>query len=622
VHVHVHVQVLEAYPESEAAALGLPDKAAALPPSAASSRLGRRLEAEAKGGRGGGLGGDRGGGRGGRRGRGSGRGGGGKGGGGKGGGGGGKGGGGRGGRGGGGRGGGEGPPSWAARAARGGAKRSFLLFDQTLINAALLSAVLGKPAWPQHAEDELHPCSASSSSSSSFTTTSTASSSTESGCLPKDVAWAATRWLTSAAAATPASLAHPPWPSGLGQRRGPARRPGATLYGDEAAVRFVELRDARPCLTLAPDAPRRCAALPAERVAKAPAWLFSAESDVNPLVGRTSATMWGATPPPAAIVHFVCSSWPGSDGRRAAMQLWGRWHMRAPRLAAALGGAHRATQAARGAALLGFAGPLDASSPAELLPWMRLLVLLARRTRLTPVLPLMRCAAALAPAAPGRRLGRARATRGRNFAGVAEAARRVLHAATGKGGGDARPPGWLASPEVPRPCGWVVHRVGGTPLSPPLCVQRPTEGCFSALALPTDLSPRLDAPYWRALSGANASSRQGAAASAARAAGVPVHPLGLAGPAGGGGRGGERTSEGSSDGAVARLLALADRLAEVEANGLLWRKRQESRGVPQATRVTLLSFEPADARVVLALDELRNAGSFERLFRAQAGQIR
>ena len=69
-------------------------------------------------------------------------------------------------------------------------------------------------------------------------------------------------------------------------------------------------------------------------------------------------------------------------------------------------------------------------------------------------------------------------------------------------------------------------------------------------------------------------------------------------------------------------IQYSHRLAEVEANGLLWRKRRESRGVPQATRVTLLSFEPADARVVLALDELRNAGSFERLFRAQAGQIR
>ena len=45
-------------------------------------------------------------------------------------------------------------------------------------------------------------------------------------------------------------------------------------------------------------------------------------------------------------------------------------------------------------------------------------------------------------------------------------------------------------------------------------------GCFSALAMPTDLLPRLDAPYWRALSTANASSGRGAPASAARAAGV------------------------------------------------------------------------------------------------------
>ena len=112
------------------------------------------------------------------------------------------------------------------------------------------------------------------------------------------------------------------------------------------------------------------------------------------------------------------------------------------------------------------------------------------------------------------------------------------------------------------------------------------------------------------------------------AAGVPVHPLGLAwrsggdgGGAGGGGGGGggdERTSEGSGGGgAVARLLALAEDLAEVEAKGSSRRKRQASR-VAQATRVTLLSFEPADARVVLALDELRSARSFERLFRAQA----
>ena len=174
------LQVLDAYPESEAAALGLPH-------SAASSSMGRRLEAGRRGRWGGGGLGDGGGGRGGswRGGSGGGRRrlGGGKGGGGKRGGG----------RGGGGKGGGGG-------AARGNARRSFLLFDQTLINAALLSAVLGKPAWPRQAEDELRPCSSSSfSTSTSTTSTAAAASSTPSGkasspleidCLPQD----ATQW--------------------------------------------------------------------------------------------------------------------------------------------------------------------------------------------------------------------------------------------------------------------------------------------------------------------------------------------------------------------------------------------------------------------------------------------
>ena len=101
-----------------------------------------------------------------------------------------------------------------------------------------------------------------------------------------------------------------------------------------------------------------------------------------------------------------------------------------------------------------------------------------------------------------------------------------------------------------------------------------------------------------------------------------MHPLDLAGPSdagGGAGGGGERNSEGSGGGgAVARLLALAERLAEVEAAAAArgMRGTGRARGAP---RVTLLSFEPDDARVVLALDELRDAGSFEALFRAQVG---
>ena len=41
-----------------------------------------------------------------------------------------------------------------------------------------------------------------------------------------------------------------------------------------------------------------------------------------------AAALWGAHPPPAALVHFVCAAWPGSGGRLIAMQLWGKWYHR------------------------------------------------------------------------------------------------------------------------------------------------------------------------------------------------------------------------------------------------------------------------------------------------------
>ena len=75
-----------------------------------------------------------------------------------------------------------------------------------------------------------------------------------------------------------------------------------------------------------------------ETLLQSPSWLFSAESDAKiPVVptqpnnkrrspGRAAAELWGAHPAPAVLVHFVCAAWPGSGGRQAAMELWGKWY--------------------------------------------------------------------------------------------------------------------------------------------------------------------------------------------------------------------------------------------------------------------------------------------------------
>ena len=81
----------------------------------------------------------------------------------------------------------------------------------------------------------------------------------------------------------------------------------------------------------------RARAAEAETIAKAPAWLFSAESDLAPpavpyfqLGGvRVDARGWGSSPAPWVLAHFVCSAWPGSEGREQAMRAWGHWRPRA-----------------------------------------------------------------------------------------------------------------------------------------------------------------------------------------------------------------------------------------------------------------------------------------------------
>ena len=91
-----------------------------------------------------------------------------------------------------------------------------------------------------------------------------------------------------------------------------------------------------------------------------------------------------------------------------------------------------------------------------------------------------------------------------------------------------------------RACGWVAHHIDGEALPQPLCMQRLVEGCFVALAGPTEIAAHVPRSYWQL-------PRDGA--SAAPSSGLPTYSLGD------GARGRE------SDGLDA-LLALASRIGE------------------------------------------------------------
>lgn len=213
-----------------------------------------------------------------------------------------------------------------------------------------------------------------------------------------------------------------------------------------------------------------------ERIGKAPAWMISAESDQRPLTGRVSATYWGALRPCTAIIHLVCTTWPGSDGRRAVMELWGRWHSQA--IAAEVGPDYHAAPPPSSAAHIAFARPLPATSASSLAPYLRLLALLARLTGRVPVLPLVSCKLHL---------------RGNSSAGRAP---------------NGLPPGWLASDSFAfdavrsRACGWALHHVRGRPLERMVCVPRIFDFCFRVFAMPTTMlavTPKWtpdDRPQW------------------------------------------------------------------------------------------------------------------------------
>ena len=103
-------------------------------------------------------------------------------------------------------------------------------------------------------------------------------------------------------------------------------------------------------------------------------------------------------PPPQALIHFVCSRWPGSDGRKVAMRLLGKWFV--PDIAWATG---RPPPKPR-PPLIAFAAPVPLTHGGavpnpeigHVVAWSQLLSLLAFVTRRQAVLPLYECAGILA----------------------------------------------------------------------------------------------------------------------------------------------------------------------------------------------------------------------------------
>ena len=373
----------------------------------------------------------------------------------------------------------------------------FLLFDQTVLNTALLEALVGAPI-ELNTSQNLIPIKSSHPAHSRV------------------------QWTSSCCYPSPASFGHPPWSAvgggvvggGTGSStRGGVNGVGANVvdlraetlrpYGRATMLRVIELTDLHggknemvftaqtrddllppPPLILSCHTPLWTGKN--EMVVKAPAWLFSAESDAANPTGRVAATFWGAAPAPAAIVHFVCTSWPGSDGRRAAMRLWGKWH--AAEVEAEMSDARAATgHARRRRAFVSFDGPVHANDPKELEPYYRLLTLVAHATRRTPVLPTMRCDT------PGQQWVDER-----------------IHVRTGemkkrekKMSRDTRGVYFELElkPKAPsRPCGWAVHAIGGEALPKPLCIQRPMgeSACFHAFATPDEITPYLPHGYWPA----------------------------------------------------------------------------------------------------------------------------
>ena len=306
------------------------------------------------------------------------------------------------------------------------------------------------------------------------------------------------RWNHWCCFRAPSVLGHPPWrrpqlapsretahrPPARGGRASSERRESRIQYGRAHELRMVDFEArgcqwrsaARSALDISwwraggggprlrhgsspdpnpdPDRPKQVE----EVVAKAPPWLFSAESDRSGRGGRVAT--FGerlATDDDRALCMLELAR---LDGRRAAMRAWGRWHardihevelVRQAALACACCRIHRLRITSGGA------------HAEELMAHLRVLTWAAHATQRTPVLPLMECHQ------PGSRwvdehidVRTGLPTVRRGSVEGQPTRRHVLV--------DGRCTRWQRGPPAP------------------LCMQRPHEGCFHAFATPDELA--------------------------------------------------------------------------------------------------------------------------------------
>ena len=109
---------------------------------------------------------------------------------------------------------------------------------------------------------------------------------------------------------------------------------------------------------------------------------------LTPASQRVDARSWAADPPPWVLAHFVCSAWPGSDGREQALRAWGYWRPNAIRRHLPEYGRQWDAQRQR---MLGIADRAHVQTMRDASVLAQLVLGLASHMGRTPVLPALDC---------------------------------------------------------------------------------------------------------------------------------------------------------------------------------------------------------------------------------------